>query len=102
MTASQLVARIRREGGHVWLSRRGQLRADGVTDTHLAELRASRYLVTALLRDEIGSLRWEHSGKDPSWWRYPEEAWSYPDQRLMDTSRCQVHDERAEGIAAGA
>src|SRR5437870_1424001 len=100
MTASQLVARIRREGGHVWLSRRGQLRADGVTDTHLAELRASRYLVTALLRDEIGSLRWEHSGKDPSWWRYPEEAWSYPDQRLLRTSRSQAPGQHTRILTA--
>jgi len=83
MTASQLLARIRRDGGRVWLDRQGRLRATGITDAQLAELRASRYLVTALLREEIASLRWEHSGKDPSWWRFPEYRWTWPDQRLL-------------------
>ena len=64
MTASQLLARTRGDGGRVWLDRQGRLRAKGITDAQLAELRASRYLVTALLREEIASLRWEHSGKD--------------------------------------
>jgi len=99
MTVSELVARIRRHGGRVWLDRQGRLRAIGVTDARVAALRESRYLVVALLREEIASLRWEHSGKDPDWWRYPEEAWSYPEQRLVAARRPAISDSsRRPGI----
>src|SRR4051794_4127793 len=87
MTASRLLAKIERDGGRVWLDRHGRLRASRITDQQLVELRASRYAVTALLRDRIASLRWEHTGKDPNWWRYPEQAWSYPDQKLLEFAR---------------
>jgi hypothetical protein len=82
MSAADLIARIRREGGRVWLDRQGRLRAKGVSDARLKQLRESPYLVIALLREEASSLRREHSGDDPQWWRQPEEAWTYPEQWL--------------------
>jgi hypothetical protein len=82
MSASKLVATIRKACGRVWLDQLGRLNAEGVSQTQMTELSDSHDLVVALLREEIAGKRWENSGKDPGWWRHPEEAWTYPEQRL--------------------
>jgi len=83
VTASQFVARIRKNGGRVWLDQLGRLNAEGVSENQMKELSDSHDLFVAVLREEIAGKRWERSGKDPKWWRYPEEAWSYPEQELL-------------------
>lgn len=70
MKPSELIARVKKDGGRVWLDTRGRLHAQGVPDDMIQRLRESRYLVTAILREEIATHRWEASGHDPKWWRY--------------------------------
>jgi len=82
MTASRLLAGIRKNGGRVWVDQQGRLHADGVSETQIKELGDSHDLVVALLREEIATRRWENSGKDPRWWRYPEWRWNWQEQTL--------------------
>jgi hypothetical protein len=86
VTPIGLISRIRKDGGRIWLDRQGCLRAKGVSEERLRRLRESPYLITAVLREEIASKRWEQSGKDPNWWRHPEELWSYSEQSLKPVS----------------
>jgi hypothetical protein len=86
VTATDLISRIKKEGGKIWLDEYGHLRARRVSNLRLKQLTESPSLVTALLREEIASKRWEQSGKDPNWWRHPEELWSYSEQSLKPVS----------------
>jgi hypothetical protein len=82
MSVTQLVVHIRKRGGQVWLDELGQLNADGPSHGEMAELAESYDSVVGLLREEIASKRWDSCGKDPRWWRVPEQTWTYPDQTL--------------------
>jgi hypothetical protein len=90
MKASQLIIKIRKNGGFIWLDELGRLNAEGVPEVQMKELSDAYNLVVALLREGIVSKRWENSGRDPSWWRHPEEAWSYPEQRLKPIAKQDV------------
>jgi hypothetical protein len=82
VTTSKFVTLIRKNGGQIWLDQLGRLNAEGVSESQMMELGNSHDLVVALLREEIASKRWERSGRDPNWWRHPEETWTYPEQWL--------------------
>jgi len=83
LMGSQVIAMIRKAGGYVWLDQDGRVLTKGVSGELLKRLQETMYLVRAILRDQVASLPWENSGKDPSWWRYPEYRWSWPDQKLL-------------------
>jgi hypothetical protein len=81
MTICQLVTRIRKAGGRVWLDPLGRLNAEWVSKTEMSELADSHDLVVALLREEIASKRWGRS-RNPKWARVPEQTWNDPEQTL--------------------
>jgi hypothetical protein len=82
MTASQLIARVRKNGARVWLDQLGRLNAEGMSEGQMKELGDSYDLVVALLQEEIVGKRWEASGKDVRWWKFPEHRWRWPSQEL--------------------
>jgi hypothetical protein len=84
---SEVIAMIRKAGGDVWLGENGRLMTKGVSGDLLLRLEESEYLVRAILREEIATLRWESSGHDPDWWRFPEWRWLPPDQTLRPADK---------------
>lgn len=92
MTVPQFVGRSRKKGGRIWLDELGRLNAEGISESQVEELRECYDLVVAGLREEVVGKRWEASGKDPHWWKYPEYRWIWPDQKLRPVDQWVFHE----------
>lgn len=69
MKASELVAKIEREGGSFSLEPDGKVRYTNVPPILLPRLVKNAELVKALIKERGASEAWERSGRNPNWWR---------------------------------
>jgi len=69
LSASKLIAKIRRSGGDIRIGHEGQIQFKNCSPRLKELVRRERYCVLAFLREERATKAWEASGRDPNWWR---------------------------------
>lgn len=56
---------------------------EDVPAAYLKELKKQGYQVAAEILERRASRRWEASGFDHSWWKYPDDVWTADSRQLL-------------------